>query len=221
VEPSWAEEDGMATIVCFGDSNTQGMDPRTQRRLPPAVRWPGVLGAELGEEFEVIEEGLNGRTTAWDDVASPFRNGRDYLLPCLWSHAPVDLVIVMLGTNDTKARLGLSAPDIASGASLLVDLARQSLAGPEETPPRILLVCPPPLGPTTDHAELWGFGESRELSARLARFYRLVAADAGVAFLDAGEHASLATQDGVHLDADGHRRLGLAVAASVRELLGG
>jgi lysophospholipase L1-like esterase len=208
------------TIVCYGDSNTHGMDPDTQLRFPRHVRWPGVMAAQLGDGFEVIEEALNGRTTAWEDETGRFRNGRDYLLPCLWSHAPVDLVAIMLGTNDTKSRLGLGAPDIARGAALLVDLARSSLAGPGETPPHILLVCPPPLGAPSEHAELWGFGHSREVSADLARFYRLVADDANVDFLDAGEHASLATADGVHLDADGHRRLGLAMAAKVAEILG-
>lgn len=210
----------MRTIVCYGDSNTHGMDPDTQARLAREVRWPGVMAAELGDGYDVIEEALNGRTTAWDDETGRFRNGRDYLLPCLWSHEPVDLVVVMLGTNDTKSRLGLEAPDIARGAALLVDLAKSSLAGPDETPPRVLLVCPPALGPTSALAELWGFGRSREVSAELARFYRLVAEDARVAFLDAGEHASLDTADGVHLDAAGHRQLGRAIAAKVVEIIG-
>jgi lysophospholipase L1-like esterase len=208
------------TIVCYGDSNTHGADPETLERFPRATRWPGVMAAELGPRHEVIEEALNGRTTAWEDETGRFRNGRDYILPCLWSHAPVDLVIIMLGTNDTKARLGLEAPDVARGARLLVELAKSSLAGPDETPPRILLVCPPPLGPTTAHGELWGFGRSRAVSAALARFYRLVAEDERVEFLDAAEHASLATADGVHLDAEGHGRLGRAIAAKVASILG-
>ncbi len=205
----------MRTIVCYGDSNTHGMDPETQERLSRDARWPRVMASELGDGYEVIEEALNGRTTAWDDETGRFRNGRDYLLPCLWSHAPVDLVVIMLGTNDTKSRLGLEAPDIARGAALLVDLAKSSLAGPDDTSPRVLLVCPPPLGPTSELAELWGFGRSRQVSAELARFYRLVADDRGVTFLDAGEHVTLDTADGVHLDREGHRLLGLAVAASV------
>jgi lysophospholipase L1-like esterase len=210
----------MATIVCYGDSNTHGMDASSQTRLPRDVRWPGVLRARSGPEHDVIEEGLNGRTTSLDDPTSPGRNGASSIEACLWSHEPVDLVIVMLGTNDLKARFGCDGPMIAQGVSLVVGLARRTLAGPEGTPPRILLVAPPPLGPVTRLSELWGFGAAIETSRELARLYELVAANAGCAFLDAGRHVSAAAADGVHLDAEGHRRLGGAMAGVVRSLLG-
>ncbi len=93
------------TIVCFGDSNTHGADPSGSGRMPADVRWPRVMGRALGPDYEVIEEGLNGRTTCWDSPLDPGRNGLTYLLPCLLSHAPVDLVTIMLGTNDTQAHL--------------------------------------------------------------------------------------------------------------------
>ena len=89
-----------------------------------------VMRGLLGDRYEVIEEALSGRTTVFDAPFSPGRNGRDYLLPCLWSHEPVELVIIMLGTNDLKAFHRLSANEIASGAGALVDLARRSLSGP-------------------------------------------------------------------------------------------
>ncbi len=209
----------MSTIVCFGDSNTHGMDAVSQARLPRDVRWPGVLRACLGPEHEVIEEGLNGRTTIHEDPASPGRKGADYLEPCLWSHAPVDLVVVMLGTNDLKARFRCDGPMIADGVSHIVELARRTLAGPGETPPRILLVAPPPLGPMTDRSELWDFGAAAETSLELARLYELVASENGCAFLDAGRHVSVSVADGVHLDAAGHRRLGEAMAEAVKPLL--
>lgn len=209
----------MPVVVCFGDSNTYGYDATTTRRHPRAVRWPGVLAAELGSGIEVIEEGLNGRTTLWDDPFEDGRNGRAYLLPCLRSHAPVDVVVIMLGTNDTKTIFGRSAPEIASGAAALVDLALGSGTGPDGVAPRVLLVCPPPPGEVTERSELWGFGEARAKGERMPALYRTVASMAGAAFLDAGELVSVDPADGVHLTPESHATLGRAVAEAVRALL--
>jgi len=208
------------TIVCFGDSNTHGSDPRSTGRLGPDVRWPGVLRRELGPGFEVVEEGLPGRTTAVDDPLSPGRDGSALLQPILWTHEPVDLVIVMLGTNDLKVTLRPDPARVAHGAARLVDLARQSLAGPGETPPLVLLVAPVPLAAPSDSAELWGFDErSIELSRDLARRYRVIARDTpGVAFFDAGSVATVSRADGVHLDPEAHAAIGQALAAEVRRL---
>jgi lysophospholipase L1-like esterase len=211
----------VATIVCFGDSITWGFNPENGQRFGRDVRWPGVLRRELGPQHEVIEEGLNGRTTSWDDPFHEGRNARTYIQPCLWSHAPVDLVVIMLGTNDLKTHFRVDAPQIASGASGLVDLARRSLAGPAGLPPRVLLVAPPPLGPVSDRSELWGFGTGRQKSTQLPRLYRAAAEWAGCAFLDAGEIVSPSPVDGVHLEAAAHQKLGQAVAAVVRQLLEG
>jgi lysophospholipase L1-like esterase len=210
----------MAVIVCYGDSNTHGYDCSTGGRYPRDVRWPGVLAAELGPGHQVIEEGLNGRTTIWDDPMLDGRNGRAYLLPCLRSHAPVDLVVIMLGTNDLKGYLGLTAPDIAQGAGALADLVRGSGTGPDGGSPRVLLVAPPPLGELTARSEVWGFGEARAKSERFAALYRTVAEHKGVAFLDAGPVAAVDRADGVHLTAAGHAALGRAIAGAVREILG-
>ena len=100
----------MKTIMCYGDSNTWGCiplaGPQPPRRYGPAQRWPGVLRRELGDGYWIVEEGLNGRTTVWDDPLEPFRSGKELLAPCLMTHEPIDLVIVMLGTNDLKRRFG-------------------------------------------------------------------------------------------------------------------
>lgn len=208
------------TLVCYGDSNTHGFDPATESRFPPEVRWPGVMRAALGEGFSVIEEALGGRTTVWDSPLGPWRNGRDYLLPCLWSHAPVDLVVIMLGTNDLKRIHGLSASEIASGAGVLVDLARQSLAGPGGAPPGVLLVAPMPLGPVTERSEVWGFGAARSESERLGALYAVVARSKGCHYLDAGTVVRTSALDGVHLDAEAHARLGMSMAEAVRTALG-
>ena len=206
------------TVVCFGDSNTHGADPSGVGRMARDVRWPRVMARGLGDGYEVIEEGLNGRTACWETPLEPGRNGLTYLVPCLLSHAPVDLVIIMLGTNDLKAIFGLGAPEIAGGVARLVDEARSSLSGPDDQPPAVLLVAPVPLGEVTDRSELWGLGEAREKSLRLAHFHRLVAEDHGAAVFDAGSVASVHPDDGVHLDAEACASLGAALAGEVRAL---
>jgi lysophospholipase L1-like esterase len=209
------------TIVCFGDSNTHGADPSGAGRMSPDVRWPRVMARSLGDGYEVIEEGLNGRTACWDTPLAPGRNGLTYLVPCLLSHAPVDLLIIMLGTNDTKRIYGLGAPEIASGVGLLVDEARRSLSGPGDTPPVVLLVSPVPLGEVTASSELWGFGESIDKSKDLARLYAVVAEERNVAFFDAGSVAAVHPDDGVHLDAAACASLGAALAERVRSQFDG
>lgn len=99
----------MKTIVCYGDSNTWGYDPVTMDRLPITQRWTGVLAQELGAGYRVIEEGLNGRTTVWDDPIEGYKNGKEYLIPCLETHRPIDLITILLGTNDLKMRFSVSA----------------------------------------------------------------------------------------------------------------
>lgn len=210
----------MAVIVCYGDSNTHGHDPATGTRFPRSVRWPGVLRAALGEDHEVIEEGLNGRTTMWDDPYTAGRNGRAYLLPCLRSHQPIDVVVLMLGTNDTKTIFGRSAAEIAHAAGVLVDDVLASRCGPDGGPPRVLLVAPPAPGPSTARSELWGFGEARAKGEQFGRLYAVAAELAGVTFLDAGPLVEADPADGVHLSAVSHAALGEAIACKVGELLG-
>jgi lysophospholipase L1-like esterase len=204
------------TIVCFGDSNTHGADPSGGSRMSREVRWPRVMAQALGDGFEVIEEGLNGRVTVFESPLAPGRNGLSYLTPCLLSHAPVDLVTIMLGTNDLKRAYGLTAPEISGGAGVLVDAARSSLSGPDGNPPRVLLVSPAPLGPVTERSEQWGMGASRAESERLAAMYRLVADSRNIGFFDAGSVAQVSPLDGVHLDVAACASLGTAMAAVVR-----
>jgi lysophospholipase L1-like esterase len=210
----------LPTILCYGDSNTFGHDPVTAGRLARHERWTGVLGAELDGVAVVIEEGLNGRTTILDDPFEDGRNGMAYLLPCLRSHAPIDIVVIMLGTNDLKSVFGRSAHEIAAGASALVGRTLESRSGPAGGPPAVLLVAPPALGPATELWELWGFDQARATAAELSRLYRVAAAYQGAAFLDAAALVAGDPADGVHLNPDAHRVLGRAVAAQVRRMLG-
>jgi lysophospholipase L1-like esterase len=211
----------MRTILCYGDSNTYGAKPLSggvHARYSSDVRWPRVLHQELGPEFEVIEEGLNGRTTIWDDPFEEGRNGRPYLLPCLRSHAPIDLVVLALGVNDLKAVFRLSAPEIASGVATLAGIVMRSGAGPSGRAPRVLLIVPPPIV-ATPITELWGFGGAIETSRRLATFYERVAQSDGHALLDAGSVITVSQVDGLHFDEEAHRKLGRAVAEAVRKAL--
>jgi len=207
------------TVVCFGDSNTHGADPSGAGRMGPDVRWPRVMARALGADFEVIEEGLNGRCTVWDSPIEPGRNGLDYLSPCLLSHAPVDLVIIMLGTNDLKSIYDNTAAEIASGAARLVDEARGTLAGPDGVPPQVLLVSPVPIGPLTAQSEMWGFGAAVETSRQLAGMYQIAAEGHGATFFDAGSVAEVSPDDGIHLDAEACASLAAALAQRVRGLL--
>jgi lysophospholipase L1-like esterase len=211
----------LPTVVCYGDSNTHGADPVTGARMARSERWPGVLAEALEGAATVIEEGLNGRTTILDDPFEDGRNGLTYLLPCLDSHAPIDLLVIMLGTNDLKSVFRRSAPEIAAGASALVDRALTSGTGPDGGPPAVLLIAPPALGPATERSELWGFGEARATAHELSRLYRVAAAQAGVRYLDAAAIGAGDPADGIHLNVDAHRVLGRAVAAEVRRMLAG
>jgi lysophospholipase L1-like esterase len=208
-------------VLCYGDSNTHGYDPSLPMggRFVREIRWPGVLAAALGSGWQVVEEGLNGRTTIWDDPYHPGRNGHAYLGPCLETHAPVDVVVIMLGTNDTKTIFGRTAAEIAAGAGTLVDVVLRSGAGPAGAAPAVLLVVPPAPGTVTERSELWGFGEAREKGVQLERLYRTVAMMRDIAFLDAGACAQVDPADGVHLTPEGHAALGAAVADVVRALV--
>ena len=208
----------MKTIVCYGDSNTWGFNPVTQDRFPISERWTGVLAQELGAEYRIVEEGLNGRTTIWDDPIEEWRNGKTYFLPCLWSHKPIDLVALMLGTNDLKERFSVSAYDIAASAGALVDIALRSGAGPNGNAPQVLLMAPPVVAKLTDYAEMFEDAEAK--SKKFAEHYQRVARNYGCHFLDTSNIIVSSDLDGIHLEAGEHCKLGLAVAARVREILG-
>lgn len=217
---------GQKRILCFGDSNTWGFipvaAPPTTGRYEREQRWPHVMAAALGPEVEVIEEALNGRTTDADDpllaqVAGAGANGAAYLPVALASHLPLDLVVVMLGTNDVKPHLGRPAPRIAIGAKKLLDLIRTLDGGVGTTypNPKALLVCPPPLGRLSDaFQEMFAGGHAK--NALMPALYENVARLAGVAFLDAGKHIETDGVDGVHFSAGMQHKLGLAIAEKLR-----
>lgn len=209
-------------VLAYGDSNTWGAVPQPYRgaggRFGVAERWTGIAAAALGPGVVIREEGLNGRTTCVDDpVEGALKNGERYLPVALTTHMPLDAVVIMLGTNDLKARLGMPAGDIADGAGKLVDLVLRSNAGPEGRAPQVLLVAPAPLGKLTWLTEM--FENASEKSQKFATEYQRVADAFGVPFLDGGKVMRSSDDDGIHLDAAAHRALGLAIAERLREML--
>lgn len=210
----------MKTIVCFGDSNTWGYNPATAERYPKAQRWPSVLTAVLEAakpgEYEVIAEGQNGRTTVWEDPVGQ-KKGSLYLLPCLESHKPVDLVIIMLGTNDLKHRFGVSSFDVAKGLVCLADMVKVSEFGPGNRAPAALLVAPPPFAKLTGFAQ--DFEGGFEKSLTLGRDIGALAAMKGIPFFDAGMVIRSSDLDGIHLDPEEQAKLGKALAGQVARLI--
>jgi lysophospholipase L1-like esterase len=208
----------MPVIVAYGDSNTWGYDPVAGARFPATLRWTGVMNQALGAGFSVIEEGLNGRTSVFEDPIEPYRNGLDYLPPCLLSHAPLDLLIISLGCNDLKRRFWLSPADIAQGVERLILTAKSLPVGRDGGPPDIILAAPPPVVELTAFADM--FEGAREKSRELGPRYRSVAKLHGVGFVDAGEHIHCSDKDGIHFEADQHAKLGRVMAEAVKERLG-
>ncbi len=219
----------MKNILCYGDSNTHGTLPvdfdlmgtpfvACKYRLPFEKRWTGILQSELGSVYRIIEEGLNGRTTVWDDpIEGVHKNGFNYLIPCLESHAPVDLVLLMLGTNDLKSRFSVSAYDIALSIGLLINTIQNSGFGPEGKSPQVLLMCPAPLGELSYLAGLFtdGFEKSREL----AGYYSKIAKLYGCNFVDLGKIVKTSDLDGIHFSESEIARLGRELAKVVKKIL--
>ena len=204
----------MKTVLCYGDSNTWGYRADKAERFDRDIRWTGVVKAALGGGYEVIEEGLSGRTTVFDDPIEGERNGETYLMPCLQSHAPIDLVVIMLGTNDLKMRFSASAYDIAGGMEKLIKIIKASESGIGHSAPKILLMCPPPVGKLTDFSEMLTGAE--EKSQGLARYYAEIAKTHGCAFLNVGSIAKSTDVDGIHFDEAAHKSIGQNVARIVK-----
>ena len=209
------------TILAFGDSNTHGTKPMPDHagagRFDRAERWPGAMADALGDGWHLVEEGLPGRTAAWGDVLmGDHMNGQTGLKIALASHAPIDVLVIVLGTNDVKARLGLTAEGVAAGIAGLLDIANDPDTQAAHAEFRTLLVCPPPIteGPPFAAEMRGGAALSRALPALLEP----LAEAHGVAFLDAGRHIAVSPTDGVHFDADAHRTLGHAIARAIDAL---
>ena len=211
----------MTTVLCYGDSNTFGYVPETGLRYPKEVRYTGRLQQLLGEEYTVIEEGCNGRTTIYDDPIDGWKNGRDYLKPCLHSHRPVDIVTMMLGSNDLKTTFHLTADRIAAGAEVLVKDIRSHTAEKQGFIPKIILISPPEIGTGIRTSPFYGAFHERavEESRRFPEYYRAVADRNDCYFLNAAEYIYPSDTDSLHLTPEGHKILAGKLAEMIREEL--
>ena len=171
----------------------------------------------MGAGYEVIAEGLNGRTTVWEDPIEGHKNGQAHLIPCLETHRPIDLVVIMLGTNDLKKRFSVSAFDIANSAGVLVEIVQKSAAGRAGAAPQVLLLAPPPVAKLTDFAEMFEGAEAK--SRRFGEQFSRVAAERGCAFLDTATVIESSDLDGIHLEAGEQLKLGQAVAERIIQIL--
>lgn len=205
----------MKTILCFGDSNTYGYVPGgCGMRFDIDVRYPGRLQTLLGPCYHVVEEGLSGRTTVFEDTL-PGRRGIDYITPCVRSHLPIALVTLMLGTNDCKSRFHADVKAITDGMGRIIDAARTAAVEPLA----ILLIAPPRLGEKIGES-IWATEfsrESLEKSKGLAAAYHALANEKGCLFLDAAQFVQ-AGSDMAHLEAAGHAILAEAIAKVIRSI---
>jgi lysophospholipase L1-like esterase len=208
------------TILCFGDSNTWGANPADGSRFGRFERWPGVLQAELGEGYHVIEEGLCGRTTVWDDPVEGDKNGLKHLVPIIQSHEPLDLLIIMLGTNDLKNRFSVSALDVANSAWHLVKTARRCAYPLTGQVPEVLVICPPPFAPLDETAFKNMFIGGEEKSHELAAAFSSVADQRGFRVFNAGDVIKSSRIDGIHFDDAEHQCLGRSIAKAVITMIG-
>lgn len=215
----------MKSILFFGDSNTWGFNARTGDRYTPDIRYTGRLRSLLPDQYEVIESGLNGRTTAYDDLYDGWSNGAKTLPMILKTHDPIDLVVLMLGTNDLKARLGLTLEDVVKGMQHLVHIVRSPGIWHLRAKPEVLVVAPMLLNENTLQTAPTGqvFNHhSVELSRQLGRAYEIMCADDSVrcCCFDASQFGAVTSTDGVHMSADDHRRMAEALAAILPSILG-
>lgn len=207
----------MAVILCYGDSNTHGTPPMRnladQGRHAYGRRWPDIMAGHLGPDHRVIDEGLPGRTTVHDDVIEGgMRNGLTTLSAVLHSHRPIDVLILMLGTNDLKHRFSVTAFEIARSVERLVLAARA-----EGVVNDIVIVAPVPVREEGSLREVFSGAEARQ--AGLTEFLADCAARLGCGFFDAGQHAQVSPEDGVHLTEAAHAAIGAALADMVRARL--
>ncbi|MDR1611412.1 MAG: SGNH/GDSL hydrolase family protein [Planctomycetota bacterium] len=210
----------MKYILCYGDSNTWGYEPETARRYDFDLRWPGVVQAALGSGYHLYENALNGRTTVFDDPIEEGRCGKAGFAGVLEGAAPLDLVVIMLGTNDAKPRFGLAPWDIGWGMDLLVRYVKRAQCGRDGGEPKMLIVSPPKMGGDWSGTLLGKVFDDSSVrrAAALPAIYAEIAERNGVDFFDAAPYTEPGS-DCVHLLPESHRRLGAAMADKIRSLV--
>ena len=212
------------TLLFFGDSNTFGKKPIVipendhNERYAADIRWTGLIRKALGEQVSVIEEGLSSRTTLHDDpIGGCEKNGLTYLRPCLFSHMPIDVLVLMLGTNDLKSRFAVTPTDIALSVERLILEIKACHVGPNGTDPKLIILCPAPI----EEIGLLGkiFKGGAEKSRQLSNLYRAIALQHDALFLDMGKVVQVSQIDGIHYDPDQLPKLADAVLPMIQSIL--
>ena len=202
----------MKSILCFGDSNTYGVNPENNGRFDRTERWTGRLQSLLGPDYYVIEEGYKGRTTCFADDSDPFRSGIKVLDLIMKTHSPLNLVIVMLGTNDFKTQFNMTAKVSAHALKKIVEKIKSYGA-------QVLIVSPIMLGSDIENSNFWELDRhSAEEIKKTPDFYSRVASLTGSAFFDASTVASTGP-DSLHMNAQGHKALAAALYEQVKTIL--
>lgn len=215
-------------ILCYGDSNTWGYMPEGQphgfhMRFPEEVRWTGVLQDTLGKDYVIIEEGLNGRTTSFDQEGFRCRNGLKYLESSLLTHEPIDVAVIYLGINDLKLKICGDPVKSAESMGALLDFVSHARVGREGKPTRILLILPPHVGAGILFPPFnldFGGHQAIEASQRLNIEYRKIADRYSLEYVDASQYVHTGA-DGIHMTADSHMRLASAIADKLRSMIEG
>ncbi len=203
-------------ILCYGDSNTYGYIPGSGGRYDENTRWTGILQHLLGDDHTVINEGLNSRTTVLDDPLAEGKNGLTALFPCIKQHFPVDMMLVMLGSNDMKDRFGYTAADSAQGNAVLIDTVKAYCRGQWMAVPKLLLIAPPKI-------ETQAIGSAFDAhsvaeSGKFGVYYASVATKTSCAFIDAAKIVKPSVIDGLHLDPDAHEALAKAIYKAIQNM---
>lgn len=216
-------------ILCYGDSNTWGYVPQSDHsspkmRYPRNIRWPGVLQALLGDGFHVIEEGLNSRTTNVDYALPPDRNGKTYLPSCLYSHSPLDLVVLGLGGNDTKTYFNRSADQIKNGLAELIDIIQSSPYGSDmvQAPQVLIITCAIPFPFIEEFQDEGGvkFLEGAvKKSHELVSLYAQLASEKKCHFIDLSKDVIPSKIDGVHYDEVAHKKCAEMLAVKIKKIV--
>lgn len=219
----------MKKIMVYGDSNTWGHNPNAvdpvngfPKRYEDHVRWPSVMQDELGHDYMVLEQGYCGRTTVFDDPLGSNRNGLKSLEVCFRTCDPVDLIIIMLGTNDQKDMFGTDAMCIYYGMERLINQLRIYMRDSLSHDAKIMIVNPARLSACGDGTFVYGFSQnSVDMADGICERYKILAREQRCEFFDADAVPGVVVDkaDGTHLTTEAHKALGVAIAKKVKEIL--
>lgn len=221
-------------IMVFGDSNSWGWHPVPEiapiQRYPQDVAWPGVMAKALGDGFEVVNESLSARTAVVSDksvdaglgLSGAGLSGSEYLPAAIASNMPLDLVIIMLGTNDVKPVYNRSAFQVAIDVMSLVAEAQKNTGVATSYPaPKVMVVVPPHLGKiaSVDWVQAMFPQAAVAESTQIGQYLCPLANAVKVPCFDAGTVAEITGADGIHMTPENHKKLGDAIAAEVSKIL--